>query len=87
MKVHSLTSICGGDLHANVDIARKIAAGKGEEAHHDLIVINAAHALVLAKIAPTPETGATIASDLLHSGSVQSMIERYIEASNDFSSH
>ena len=76
----------GGTCEENLAIFRDIAARKGTEAHRNLVIVNAAHALVLAKVALTVQAGAVIASDILRSGAVGELISRYVEASNDLSS-
>ncbi|MDD5055750.1 MAG: anthranilate phosphoribosyltransferase [Candidatus Peribacteraceae bacterium] len=78
--------ITGGTTEDNLRIFRDLAAGTGTEAHRNLVIVNAAHALVLAKVALTVQAGAVIASDLLRSGKVGDLIHRYVEASNDLSS-
>lgn len=78
--------IRGGNAKDNLHIVRDLAAGRGTEAHRNLVIVNAAHALMLANIALTVQAGAVIASDLLRSGTVRTLIDRYVEASNDLSS-
>ncbi len=78
--------IRGGTAADNLQIVRELATGKGTAAHRNLVIVNAAHALMLANIALTVQAGAVIASDILRSGSVRTLIDRYVEASNDLSS-
>lgn len=77
----------GGTTEDNLRIFRDLVEGKGTQAHQNLVIVNAAHALVLAKVALTVQAGAVIASDLLRSGKVGDLMKRYVEASNDLSSN
>ena len=43
------TSLAGGDLHENVRIARVILAGNGTQAQRDVVVLNAAAAIMVAQ--------------------------------------
>lgn len=43
------TALAGGDLHENMRIARAILAGNGTSAQHDVVVLNAAAAIMVAE--------------------------------------
>ena len=76
----------GGSVEENVAIVRSLAMGRGTRLQQNLIVVNAAHALWLAGLVATIEDGIALAREVLLSGRVLELIERYVEASNDVSS-
>ncbi len=71
----------GGDLAANVDIVRAILAGeKGPK--RDVVLLNAAAALVVAGVAADLQAGVAIASDSIDSGAAAKVLDSWVQVSN-----
>lgn len=83
LPVHMPQSIEGGSSDKNLLIIRDLADGKGDAAHRDLVLVNAAHVLLLAGLASTIKEGYEKASALLASGAVMKLMERYRSVTND----
>ena len=72
--------LAGGDAAANAAIAREILSGK-KGPKRDIVVLNAAVALVAAGRAKTPRDGAGMAADALDSGAAKKKLDQLITAS------
>ena len=73
------SDLAGGDAAANAAIARDILAGqKGPK--RDIVVLNAAVALVAAGVAKTPREGAGKAADALDSGAARRKLDQLVAA-------
>jgi anthranilate phosphoribosyltransferase len=72
--------LVGGDLDANAAIARDLLAGK-KGPRRDIVVLNAAVALVAAGLAKSPREGAQKAGDALDSGAAKRKLDQLIAAS------
>ena len=83
LPVHALADIAGGSVSEKLHIFREIAAGKGTDAHRNLVIANAAHALLLAEITDNLRRAGTIAAEVLASGRVMTLIERYVSFTRD----
>jgi anthranilate phosphoribosyltransferase len=71
--------LAGGDAAANAAIARDILAGK-KGPRRDIVVLNAAVALVAAGRATTPAEGALKAAEALDSGAARKMLDHVVAA-------
>jgi anthranilate phosphoribosyltransferase len=70
----------GGDAAANADIARRVLEGtRGPQ--RDVVVLNAAAALVVAGVAPSLRDGAAVAGRAIDDGSARTLLGRLVEAS------
>jgi anthranilate phosphoribosyltransferase len=76
-------SIEGGSVDQNVQTVRDLASGKGSDAHRNLVLVNAAHALLLTPLASELSEAFVLAKETLASGKVANLIDRYIQATND----
>ncbi len=76
LEEHSAESLEGGDVAANAAIARRVLAGEGTRAQRDLVLANAAHALLAAGVASL-RVAAESAKKALDSGQAQALLERY----------
>ena len=72
--------LAGGDAAANAAIAREILGGQ-KGPRRDIVVLNAAVALVAAGQAKTPKEGAQKAVDALDSGAARKKLDQLIAAS------
>jgi anthranilate phosphoribosyltransferase len=73
------SDLAGGDAAANASIAREILAGqKGPK--RDIVVLNAAVALVAAGVAKSPREGAQKAADALDSGAARKKLDHLVAA-------
>ncbi|MBI3618770.1 anthranilate phosphoribosyltransferase [Candidatus Peregrinibacteria bacterium] len=71
--------IIGGNARENVQLFLELAQGKGTAAMENLVLLNAAHALILAKLSPSIQEAFLLAREILASGSVHRLFERYRE--------
>ncbi len=69
----------GGDAQENAAITRGILSGKLDGARHDVVVLNAAAALVASGRAHTLPEGIRVAKDSLDSGAAGRVLDRLIE--------
>jgi anthranilate phosphoribosyltransferase len=76
-----LAEISGGDLRANAQIIREILAGK-RSARRDVVLMNAAAALVAAGRADSLADAMPVAAKSLDSGSAQAKLEALVEFTN-----
>jgi anthranilate phosphoribosyltransferase len=71
--------LLGGLVEENVKIAKEVLAGK-KGPKRDIVVLNAAVALVAAGAAKNPKDGADKASEALESGAAQAKLDQFIAA-------
>ena len=76
--------LSGGDREANAAIAREILAGSPGP-KRDIVVANAAAALVAAGRAEDFRGGAGLAAESIDSGKAQSTLEEFVRFTNQFS--
>jgi len=72
----------GGDAAANADIARAILAGE-KGAARDIVLLNAAAALLIAGRVPTIAAGVQHAAAALDSGEAARVLQRVVRVSNE----
>jgi anthranilate phosphoribosyltransferase len=77
----SMADISGGDVQANAEIIRAILAGK-QSARRDVVLMNAAAALVAAGKADSIAEAMPMAADSLDSGAAQRKLDQLIEFTN-----
>lgn len=77
-------AIRGGDVQENADILREVLQGKGTEAQHDVVALNAALALQIGEFIPMGEhaKGISVAKDILRSGAAWSKLEQLVQFLN-----
>jgi anthranilate phosphoribosyltransferase len=81
LEIASLAAIGGGDAQHNAAALRRLLAGE-PGTYRDIVVINAAAALMAAGKADSLETGAMLAARALDSGAAGAKLEALIAASN-----
>jgi len=79
LPVAKSADLLGGQIADNVAIAKEILAGK-KGPKRDIVVLNAAIALVAAGQAKNPKDGADKASDALESGAAQKKLDQFVAA-------
>ncbi|MSQ61311.1 MAG: anthranilate phosphoribosyltransferase [Dehalococcoidia bacterium] len=72
----------GADAAANASAMRALLAGGGPAALRDIVLLNAAAALLAADIAPNLAEGLRKAREALDSGAAQRAMERFVEVTN-----
>ncbi|HEX4158652.1 MAG TPA: anthranilate phosphoribosyltransferase [Rhizomicrobium sp.] len=72
----TLASVKGGDANHNAGALEELLRGDGFSAYHDIVVMNAAAALVVADAAPNIKQGAAMAKAALRDGRAFAMLER-----------
>ncbi len=71
----NLDALAGGDRNANADIARRVLDG-ARGPHRDIVVVNAAAALMAAGLADTPVHAVALAEESIDSGAASEKLER-----------
>lgn len=69
----------GGTPEENVKIFLTLVQGYGDPAKKNLVLLNAAHALMLAGLAPTIQEAFALAKETLESGKVHNLFQEYKE--------
>jgi len=72
--------LAGGDPMTNAGIVREILSGKDRGARRDIVLLNAAAALVVAEVADTFEQGWERATKLIDTGAAMDRLERFVKA-------
>jgi len=80
-KIYPLDAIRGGDPEVNAQIARDVLSGK-PGACRDVVVLNAALAIVAGEKAPDIREGVKLAADCIDSGRAVKKLQALIEMSN-----
>ena len=75
-----LDELTGGTPDFNADVVRRVMAGE-HGAHRNIVLLNAAAALVVADTAPSLEAGLLAATESIDSGSAEATLKRFVEAS------
>ena len=70
----------GGDTAANVELVRRVLGGEPGP-HRDIVVLNAAAALVVGDAAPDLITGAALAAAVIDDGRAAAALDRLVEVS------
>ncbi len=74
--------LAGGDPATNAGIVREILSGKDRGARRDIVLLNAAAALVVAEVADTFEQGWQRATELIDTGAALDRLHRFVAVSN-----
>ncbi len=82
IKKAPFSAILGGDASQNAGILTRILEGKAEDPQGDVVLINAAHALVVDGMARDIQEGFEIARDAIASGKAKAKLEEIIEVSS-----
>jgi anthranilate phosphoribosyltransferase len=72
----------GGDAATNAGIVRDVLAGKDRSARRDIVLLNAAAALVVAEKMTDFANGWNAAAELIDSGAALEKLDRFVEATN-----
>jgi anthranilate phosphoribosyltransferase len=72
----------GGDPSVNAGIVRDVLGGKDRGARRDIVLLNAAAALVVSERATDFASGWTLAAELIDSGKALQRLERFVEETN-----
>lgn len=78
----SMDELRGGDATANADIVRSVLQGVAGP-RRDIVLINAAYALVAADRAATPEQAIALAAEAIDSGRAMEQLKRLIQITKD----
>jgi anthranilate phosphoribosyltransferase len=76
------TVLRGGDVAANVTITRAVLSGADRGPRRDVVLLNAAAALVAGDKAADMATGVALAAASIDSGRAQERLERLVAVSN-----
>ena len=75
------TALRGGEVHENKSILKAVLQGKGTEAQHNVVALNANLALQVGGLVPLEDhaAGISLARDILHSGAAWSKLEQLVQ--------
>lgn len=76
-----MSALKGGDAVANADIVKKVLSGELGP-RRDIVLMNAAYALVAAGISDTPKDGITLAAEAIDSGRALQQVEKLAVLTN-----
>jgi anthranilate phosphoribosyltransferase len=77
----SMDALRGGDATANAEIVKSVLAGE-PGARRDIVLLNAAYALVAAGTVATPEEGLTLGAQAIDSGKALDQLQKLVERTN-----
>ena len=77
----TIDALKGGDAEANASALRSVLDGHGGP-YRDIVLINAAAALVVADRVPTLADGAALAADAIDRGAARAALDRLLKVSN-----
>lgn len=77
-----LAELAGGDPATNADIVRAVLSSKDRGPRRDIVLLNAAAALVVAEVVNDFGTGWKRAAELIDSGAAMERLARFVEATN-----
>lgn len=75
-----MDELVGGSPAVNAEVVRRVLAGQ-HGAHRNIVVLNAAAALVVAGVADSIEAGLVVACDAIDSGAAARTLARFVEVS------
>ena len=75
-----MDELVGGSPAVNAEVVRRVMAGQ-HGAHRNIVVLNAAAALVVAGVADSIEAGLVVACDAIDSGAAAGTLARFVEVS------
>ena len=75
-----MDELVGGSPAVNAEVVRRVMAGQ-HGAHRNIVVLNAAAALVVAGVADSIEAGLIVACDAIDSGAAAGTLARFVEVS------
>ena len=75
-----MDELVGGTPDVNAEVVRRVLGGE-HGAHRNIVVLNAAAALVVAGVTDSLESGLVIACDAIDSGSASATLARWVEVS------
>jgi len=84
LPVSQPSAIEGGSVTQNAEIFLDVARRGGTEAQRNLVLVNAAHALLLAELAPSLMDAFSLARETLASGAVHALFLRYRDLSRRY---
>jgi anthranilate phosphoribosyltransferase len=82
LKLTNHDSLTGGDANGNADIVRNILKGKTDGPRNDIVVLNAAAAIIVAGLADDFASAMKIAGQAIESGQALRQLEKMVQVSN-----
>jgi anthranilate phosphoribosyltransferase len=80
----SLQDICTGTPQVNAGVIREVFSGKNQGPRRQVVILNAAGALMIGDKAGSFAEGIELASEIIDSGKAQDKLQQLITASQDF---
>jgi anthranilate phosphoribosyltransferase len=77
-----ISQLRGGDAFGNADIVRKVLSGE-KGAKRDIVLLNAAYALVAAGKAGDPAEGVVMAAGAIDSGRAMEQLQKLVKMTNE----
>lgn len=78
----TLDALAGGDPAANAQIVREVLGGKDRGPRRDIVLLNAAAALVVSDKVNSFESGCKLAAQMIDSGAANEKLARFVQTSN-----
>jgi anthranilate phosphoribosyltransferase len=82
----TLSDLRGGDAGVNAQLARRVLAGETGP-HRDVVVLNAAAALMVAGLVDGLAEGVAMAGAVIDDGRARSVLDRLVEVSQEAAAH
>jgi anthranilate phosphoribosyltransferase len=82
VKTGTLDLLSGGDAKCNAEIVKTILAGKEKDARKDIVVLNAAAAIIVGGLTEDFGSAVKIAKQAIDNGQAMQRLEKMIEVSN-----
>ncbi len=82
IRIENINSLSGGDAKGNADIVKNILAGKEKGPRKDIVVLNAAAAIIVGGLAQEFAQALQIAGQAIDSGQASQRLEKMIEVSD-----
>lgn len=82
IKMATSDSLIGGDAKSNAEIVRNILSGKDKGPRKDIVVLNAAAAIIVAGLGDDFATAVKIAEQSIISGAAMQRLEKLVKTSN-----
>jgi anthranilate phosphoribosyltransferase len=87
LKTAHISELLGGDALTNAHILRGVLSGEVDSAKYDVVLLNAAAALVAAGKTPSFQDGMALAQEVIDSGAALAKLDALIAYSQELAAH
>ena len=82
IELANFDQLAGGDAETNAEIVRQVIAGKDTGPRKDIVILNAAAAIIVSDLADNFKDAIDIANTAITDGNAQQALDKFIEVSN-----